>query len=64
MSRRRRLVFAFVSAALFVVATPSFAYLRNVLTSTIIGSMSPTELKSSTKIIGDVLRSTADNMPV
>ena len=63
MSHRRRLALAFAGAALFASATPSFAYFRNVLASTIIGSMSPTELKSFTKAIGDVLKSTADNTP-
>ncbi|MGN5352143.1 hypothetical protein ACQ4P5_08375 [Ralstonia sp. L16] len=63
MSHRRRLALAFAGAALFASATPSFAYFRNVLASTIIGSMSPTELKSFTKAIGDVLKSAADNTP-
>lgn len=63
MSHRRRLALAFAGAALFAAATPSLAYFRNVLASTIIGSMSPTELKSFTKAIGDVLRNTADNTP-
>lgn len=63
MSHRRRLALAFAGAALFAAAAPSFAYFRNVLASTIIGSMSPTELKSFTKAIGDVLKSTADNAP-
>lgn len=67
MPRHRRLVrdlaLALASAALLASATPSFAYFRNVLASTIIGSMSPTELKSFTKAVGDALVNTADNTP-
>ncbi len=63
MPHRRRLAHALVGAALLAAATPSFAYFRNVLASTIIGSMSQTELKSFTKAIGDALKTTADNTP-
>ena len=63
MPHRRRLALAFAGAALFAAATPSFAYFRNVLASTIIGSMSPTELKSFTTAVGDALANTADNTP-
>jgi len=60
---RHRLALALTAAALLATATPSFAYFRDVLASTIIGSMSQTELKSFTKAIGNALTSTADNTP-
>ncbi|ANH74704.1 hypothetical protein ACS15_3764 [Ralstonia insidiosa] len=59
----RRFALALTGAALLAAATPSFAYFRNVLASTIIGSMSETEVKSFTKAIGSVLVNTADNTP-
>lgn len=63
MLHSRRLALALAGAALLGAATPSFAYFRNVLASTIIGSMSQTELKSFTKAIGSALVNTADNTP-
>ena len=60
---RHRCVLALIGAALLATATPSFAYFRDVLASTIIGSMSQTELKSFTQAIGNALSSAADNTP-
>lgn len=61
--RNPRLALVLTGAALFATATPSFAYFREVLASTIIGSMSQAELKSFTKAIGNTLVNTADNTP-